>query len=133
MNSWKRFLFMFAILLVLSLVACIEADDDSGDTTPTAGKERTEITGSVTFDLRYTPAGTFVMGEDVEATTPVVTLTKGYWMAETEVTYKLWHEVYTWAIDPALMAIHLPTRGVKAMTAHPETLLHRAIPNLLLR
>ncbi len=41
------------------------------------------------------------MGDIVQSTTPVVTLTKGYWMAETEVTYELWDEVHTWAIVPA--------------------------------
>jgi len=97
MNIRKCFLLMFAILLVLSLVACKGVDDT--DTTSRAGEERTEITGSVSFDLRYVPAGTFVMGEDVQSPTPVVTLTKGYWMAETETTYELWYEVYTWAVS----------------------------------
>jgi hypothetical protein len=100
MNILKRFLLMFAILLVFSMSACKIADDDSGDTTPTAGEERTETTGSVSFDLRYVPAGTFFMGEDVGLpTTPEVILTKGYWTAETEVTYELWYEVYTWAVS----------------------------------
>jgi sulfatase modifying factor 1 len=97
MNTRKCFLGLATILLVLSLVACPDPGSDSGDTTSRAGEERTEITGSVSFDLRYTPAGAFVMGEDVQSPTPVVTLTKGYWTAETEVTYELWHEVYTWA------------------------------------
>ncbi len=97
----KCFLGLAAIFLVLSLVACPDPGGDSGDTTPTAGEERTEITGSVSFDLRYVPAGAFVMGDIVETTTPDVALTKGYWMAETEVTYELWYEVYTWAILPA--------------------------------
>jgi len=97
MNILKRFLLMFAIFLIFSLAACKELDHGSTYTTPTAGEERTEITGPVSFDLRYSPAGTFGMGEDVQSPTPVVTLTRGFWMAETEVTYELWYEVYTWA------------------------------------
>jgi formylglycine-generating enzyme required for sulfatase activity len=104
MSIRKCFLGLGAILLILSLVACPDpggdlADDGSTSHPPIAGEERTETTGSVSFDLRYVPAGAFVMGENVEATTPVVTLTKGYWMAETEVTYELWDEVHTWAVS----------------------------------
>jgi len=101
MSIRKCFLGLAAILLVLNLVACPNPGGDSADdgsTAPTAGEERTETTGSASFDLRYVPAGAFVMGENVQSPTPVVTLTKGYWMAETEVTYLLWCEVYTWAV-----------------------------------
>ncbi len=97
MSIRKCFLGLAVTLLVLSLVACPDPGGDSGDTTPTAGEERTETTGSVSFDLRYVPAGDFIMGDILESPTPVVTLTKGYWMAETEVTYELWVEVHTWA------------------------------------
>ena len=103
MSIRKCFLGLGAILLVLSLVACPDPGSDSADdgsTVPTAGEEITETTGSVSFDLRYVPAGTFFMGEDVGLpTTPEVILTKGYWTAETEVTYELWYEVYTWAVS----------------------------------
>lgn len=89
---------MFAIFLIFNLTGCKESDAGFTYTTPTAGEERTEITGSVLFELRYTPAGTFVMGEDVQSPTPVITLARGFWMAETEVAYELWYEVYTWAV-----------------------------------
>ncbi len=123
MNIRKCFLGLATILLVLSLVACPDPGSDSGDTTPTAGEERTETTGSVSFDLRYVPAGTFVMGEDVEATAPVVTLTKGYWMAETEVTYLLWYAVYTWAVinDYTFAAFPRGMEGHDGTIGYPPT------------
>ncbi len=124
MNILKRFLLMFAILLVLSLVSCPDPGGDpadDGSTAPTAGEERTETTGSVSFDLRYVPAGTFVMGEDVEITTPVVTLTGGYWMAETEVTYELWDEVYTWAESNGYTFANQGREGHDGIIGDPPT------------
>ena len=129
MNIWKRFLLMFAILLVLSLVACPDPGSDSADdgsTVPTAGEEITETTGSVSFDLRYVPAGAFVMGENVEVTTPVVTLTKGYWMAETEVTYELWYEVHTWAVSNSYTFANVGVEGdgTGDTNQHPVTTIN---------
>ncbi len=38
---------------------------------------------------------TFTMGENVETSTQEVTLSKKFWMGETEVTQGLWEDVYT--------------------------------------
>ncbi len=126
MSIRKCFLGLAAILLVLSLVACPDPGGDSADggsTAPTAGEEITETTGSVSFDLRYVPAGAFVMGDIVQSPTPVVTLTKGYWMAETEVTYLLWYEVYTWAVinDYTFAAFPRGMEGHDGTIGYPPT------------
>jgi formylglycine-generating enzyme required for sulfatase activity len=58
---------------------------------------------SVDFNMHYVPSGgPFTMGEHVESTTQEVTLTKNFWMGETEVTQGLWEDVWgtTWPGDP---------------------------------
>jgi formylglycine-generating enzyme required for sulfatase activity len=63
-------------------------------------KSPTETTGGVTFYLRFVEPGDYYVGGGVGtydyAGNTNVTLTKGYWIAETEVTYQLWYEVRTW-------------------------------------
>ena len=56
--------------------------------------------GAVSFNMRWCPPGSFTMGspvsEDGRDTDEVqhkVTLTKGFWIGETEVTQALWREV----------------------------------------
>ena len=66
----------------------------------TARSQTSEITGSVTFYLRFVEPGGYYVGEqtgsfEYEENTNVA-LTKGYWITETEVTYELWYEVRTW-------------------------------------
>ena len=54
----------------------------------------TQSVGVVDFNMNYVPSGgTFIMGENVETTTQTVTLTKNFWMGETEVTQGLWEAV----------------------------------------
>lgn len=68
------------------------------------GYSQTSTAGSVTFNMHYVPSGgPFTMGEDVESTTQEVTLTKNFWIGETEVTQGLWEDVWgtTWpGTDP---------------------------------
>lgn len=57
---------------------------------------------SVNFNMNYVPSGgPFTMGEHVEEPTQEVTLTKNFWMGETEVTQGLWEDVWgtTWPGD----------------------------------
>ena len=67
---------------------------------PERGSQAPETTGGVTFYLRFVEPGYYYVGEQVGsydyAGNTNVTLTKGYWIAETEVTYQLWYEVRTW-------------------------------------
>ena len=65
-----------------------------------AGNAQTHIVNGESFDTHYTPTGgrTFIMGEHVQGTTQTVTLTRNFWMGETEVTQGLWEAVWgdTW-------------------------------------
>ena len=65
-----------------------------------AGERRTVRVGSQEVALRWCPAGTFMMGSPSgeegrsgDETQHKVTLTKGFWMGETEVTQGLWQAV----------------------------------------
>jgi len=50
---------------------------------------------TVNFNMHYVPSGgPFTMGEDVESPTQEVTLTKSFWMGETEVSQGLWEDVW---------------------------------------
>ena len=63
------------------------------------GYSQTSTAGSVSFNMHYVPSGgPFTMGEHVESPTQEVTLTKNFWMGETEVTQGLWEDVWgtTW-------------------------------------
>ncbi len=68
---------------------------------PSLADSATTGTGGVGFDLIYVPPGEYYVGSQTGsydyAANANQTLTKGYWIAETEVTYELWHEVYSWA------------------------------------
>ncbi len=69
-----------------------------------AGAAILHTANAANFNMHYVPSGgTFTMGEDVESTTQEVTLTKNFWMGETEVTQGLWEDVWltTWpGTDP---------------------------------
>jgi formylglycine-generating enzyme required for sulfatase activity len=88
------------IILALMVTAC----SDSGSTDPAGSTDPTDPAAddAVDFNMNYVPSGgPFTMGEDVESTTQEVTLTKNFWMGETEVTQGLWEDVWgtTWPGD----------------------------------
>ncbi|MBR5161947.1 MAG: caspase family protein, partial [Thermoguttaceae bacterium] len=56
---------------------------------PKAGERQVKIVNGVEFAFRWCPPGKFKMGDDKHE----VTLTKGFWMMETEVTQKQWKAV----------------------------------------
>lgn len=60
--------------------------------------------GDGSFYMRYAPAGTFVSDDPAitasEELPGAVEVSEPFWMAETEVTYALWKEVYDWATHP---------------------------------
>ena len=61
-----------------------------------AGNNQSFTKGTLVFNMKYVPGGTFPTG-----TTDLggnQTINTAYWMAETEVTYELWYTVRTWAI-----------------------------------
>lgn len=59
-----------------------------------AGGAVTHTASTKTFNMHYVPSGgTFIMGQNVVSPTQTVTLTKNFWMGETEVTQGLWEAV----------------------------------------
>ena len=69
-----------------------------------AGSTVTRTANTVSFNMHFVPSGgPFTMGEHLESTTQNVTLTKNFWMGETEVTQGLWEVVWDgWpGSDPA--------------------------------
>ncbi|MBR0237218.1 MAG: SUMF1/EgtB/PvdO family nonheme iron enzyme [Thermoguttaceae bacterium] len=59
---------------------------------PKAGDRKVETVNGVEFAFRWCPAGKFMMGYE-DGTQHQVTLTKGFWMMETEVTQKQWKAI----------------------------------------
>lgn len=65
-----------------------------------AGEQLVLLINGVKYSFRWCPPGTFMMGspasekkrEDFE-TQHQVTLTRGFWMLETQVTQKMWHSI----------------------------------------
>ena len=60
-----------------------------------AGSTVTRTANTVSFNMHFVPSGgPFTMGEHVVSPTQSVTLTKNFWMGETEVTQGLWEDVW---------------------------------------
>ncbi len=83
-----------------------------------AGERKTVIVNDVEFAFRWCPAGTFIMGapKDEEGryddeTQHQVTLTKGFWMMETQVTQKQWKAVM-WSNPSNFIGDDLPVEKV---------------------
>ena len=66
-----------------------------------AGDRRTYAVGRVYFAMCYAPNGSFVSDDSVitgdDSLPSQVDVANSFWIAETEVTYELWHKVYIWA------------------------------------
>jgi sulfatase modifying factor 1 len=66
------------------------------------------IVGSVSFNLQNVPGGTFPTGIYKDGGDQTVS---SFWMGETEVTYELWNEVYSWAISNGYNFANAGTMG----------------------
>jgi formylglycine-generating enzyme required for sulfatase activity len=75
---------------------------------PPAGSQVTLSTGGVAFNMRYVPGKTTFTGT-TDATQ--ATVTSGYLIAETEVTYELWNTVKTWATSNGYTFANVGTMG----------------------
>ncbi|MBQ2620639.1 MAG: formylglycine-generating enzyme family protein [Thermoguttaceae bacterium] len=78
------------LILVQTLAPVQNSSLDSPGTK--AGEKRTITVYGVVFAFRWCPSGTFKTGYEDDAQHQV-TLTKGFWMMETEVTQKQWKAV----------------------------------------
>ena len=59
-----------------------------------AGERMVKTVDGIEYAFRWCPAGSFTMGDEECYETPhSVTLTKGFWMLETEVTQAMWESV----------------------------------------
>lgn len=108
----KKFFPIFltlALILTLAITGCGGGNSGGGNpggTTYTPGQSSTYTVGGVPFNMRYAPSGSFTSDDNTISNDPSATLpgpvnvTNAYWIAETEVTYRLWYAVYTWATDP---------------------------------
>ena len=86
---------------------------------PKAGERKVEKVNGVEFAFRWCPSGTFIMGSPMSEegrfsneTQHQVTLTKGFWMMETEVTQKQWKAVMGNLPDCGFKGDDLPVERV---------------------
>lgn len=103
----RKYLLLF---LVFTLMLCIfgckpqrvykaggEVSLKLGETKP---GERIELAASgVSFGMRYVPGGITFPMDFYDYGIMRLTMENAYWIAETEVTYELWKEVYDWAVS----------------------------------
>lgn len=90
-----------AIVCWLQFVNCCIAQTGSElDLKRSAGARKTVVVNGVEFAFRWVPAGSFVMGSPLtepgrfdDETPHKATLTKGFWIMETETTQKQWSAV----------------------------------------
>ena len=95
---------VLVLILVVSLAGCTKQATDQKqpktDVNRKAGDRMVKTVDGVKYAFRWCPAGTFTMGSpesEKESSTAEtqheVTLTKGFWMLETEVTQGMWRSV----------------------------------------
>lgn len=86
-------------------------NDDSVTGGHFAGDRQVFTADGVSFVMVYVPGGLSfktgvndngdIDGDGDQDVSPVASVSKAYWIAETEVTYQLWKKVYDWATDSA--------------------------------
>ena len=93
----RRLFELLVLVLAVVLTGCVkqEAKPDHK-----AGERMVKTVDGVEYAFRWCPAGTFLMGSPtneisrcIDETQHQVTLTKGFWMLETEVTQAMWQSV----------------------------------------
>ena len=92
MKKNKRFQFVFLCLTGIIMMFIASSCQMS---TMSSGQRIKETVAGIDFYLRYVPDGTFM----VQSGGPHVTITNGYYMAETEVTQELWTAVMTGSLN----------------------------------
>jgi hypothetical protein len=97
----KRSCVIIIFALVIGMCGC-KAGTDSAPASisdPEPG-DRAEFSASgVSFGMRYVPGDIVFPMDYTDAMSTANTMEKPYWIAETEVTYELWKEVYDWAVS----------------------------------
>ncbi|MBN2625360.1 MAG: SUMF1/EgtB/PvdO family nonheme iron enzyme [Spirochaetales bacterium] len=94
----RLFFILLSVIFFLSIVGCPDGssrDPETPTTVDNAGIKITYSADGVTITMVYIPGGlTFPTGVNDEGSASV---SNGYWIATTEVTYELWNKVHTWA------------------------------------
>ena len=119
-NTAYKMLKMSQNMRVVERPAPAPSPDQTPTGTPKAGDRKVETVNGVEFAFRWCPAGTFMMGSptneegryDDEEKQHSVTLTKGFWMMETEVTQKQWKAVMGNLPDCGFKGDDLPVERV---------------------
>jgi len=83
-------LLAFLVCLLVLPPATYYADEDK-TTDRKAGERMTLTIEGVEYTFRYCPPGTFAMGNEPGEVS--VTLSRGFWLLETEVTQQMWESV----------------------------------------
>lgn len=104
----------FSLTVIFFLVAAISGcgGGNSGElnlTNYTPGQLRTYTVDGVSFNMRYAPNGSFITDDYEFSGEPTVEIANAFWVAETEVTYKLWYKVRTWATDASARGTNVYT------------------------
>jgi len=97
----KRILIMFLFLFTCACVLTVHAGEQkTSDTVAGAGARMVKTVDGIEYAFRWCPAGEFLMGSPEDETgresyetQHSVTLTRGFWMLETEVTQAMWKSV----------------------------------------
>ncbi|MGL6226725.1 MAG: SUMF1/EgtB/PvdO family nonheme iron enzyme, partial [Thermoguttaceae bacterium] len=99
---WGIVQLLWAIIVVLAMPTLLvkAAEQETDWQGKTAGERKVLTIKGVEYAFRWCPAGTFTMGSpsgekdhNADETQHQVTLSKGFWLLETEVTQEMWESV----------------------------------------
>ena len=106
-------------LAAMSSVSFADASKSQWEEGSKAGDRKVAVVNGVEFAFRWCPAGTFMMGSPTDEAGRLgnekqhrVTLSKGFWMMETEVTQKQWKAVMGSLPDCGFKGDNLPVERV---------------------
>lgn len=82
---------LFFILVLAVFSSC-------GGSSTTAGTKVTFTADGISFKMAYVPGELSFPVGTMDNSNPAHTVSRAYWIGETEVTYELWNKVHTWAV-----------------------------------
>lgn len=87
-------------------------------TDPMAGERRVHEFASAPFAMRFVPPGIFPASNDDRG---IAAVERGYWLAETPVTYELWYTVRQWAEGQGYTFANPGQEGSRGAAGQPPT------------
>jgi formylglycine-generating enzyme required for sulfatase activity len=89
-DGWRR-LRQFRVAAVLSFLACGISASSRAQQAPASGPQgRDIVAGASGIRLKWIPPGTFFMGDAFQRPVTTVSITRGYWLGEFDVTQGQW-------------------------------------------